>query len=116
MSDAPPVNGLSAAEAAQRLRKLGTPELASSRSTASIIAGNVFTLFNAIIGVFFIMTLVQNFFDSPMDLLLIFDNSFIKVALILGIYLSLRQNAVGRKVSEKTIQKTSSISPATMMP
>ena len=49
--------GLSSKEAAARLRKLGPPPETSSRSTASIVAGNVFTLFNAIIGVFFVLDL-----------------------------------------------------------
>ena len=39
------------------LRKLGPPPETSSRSTSSIVAGNVFTLFNAIIGVFFVLDL-----------------------------------------------------------
>jgi P-type E1-E2 ATPase len=47
--------GLSAKEAAARLRKLGPPPETSSRSLASIVAGNVFTLFNAIIGAFFLL-------------------------------------------------------------
>ena len=46
--------GLSRKEAEARLRKLGAPPETSSRSTSSIIAGNVFTLFNAIIAVFFV--------------------------------------------------------------
>ena len=49
--------GLSSAAAAKRLQKLGPVEDRSSRSVASIVAGNVFTLFNAIIGVFFILIL-----------------------------------------------------------
>ena len=49
--------GLSSTEAAKRLRKLGPPPENSSRSTSSIVAGNVFTLFNAIIGVFFVLIL-----------------------------------------------------------
>src|SRR5688572_18282970 len=49
--------GLSGAEAAKRLADLGEPPEASSRSVASIVAGNVFTLFNAIIGVFFVLIL-----------------------------------------------------------
>jgi cation-transporting ATPase E len=47
--------GLSNKEAAARLRKLGPPPETSSRSLASIVAGNVFTLFNAIIGAFFLL-------------------------------------------------------------
>jgi magnesium-transporting ATPase (P-type) len=47
--------GLSNKEAASRLRKLGPPAETSSRSLASIVAGNVFTLFNAIIGAFFLL-------------------------------------------------------------
>src|SRR5919112_411985 len=49
--------GLSGAEAARRLARLGPVEDRSSRSVASIVAANVFTLFNAIIGVFFILIL-----------------------------------------------------------
>ena len=49
--------GLSGGEAARRLAELGDPPEPSSRSVASIVAGNVFTLFNAIIGVFFILIL-----------------------------------------------------------
>ena len=52
-----PGAGLSAGEAADRLRALGTEKLPASRSTASIVAANVFTLFNAIIGGFFILIL-----------------------------------------------------------
>ena len=49
--------GLSSAEAADRLHALGPAQPHSSRSTSSIVAGNVFTLFNLIIGVFFILIL-----------------------------------------------------------
>ncbi len=49
--------GLSSGEAADRLRALGAERLPASRSTASIVAANVFTLFNAIIGGFFILIL-----------------------------------------------------------
>src|SRR5918995_30814 len=51
------LRGLSSAEAARRLERLGRAEPQTSRSTASIVAANVFTLFNAIIGVFFILIL-----------------------------------------------------------
>jgi cation-transporting ATPase E len=47
--------GLSGKEAAARLRKLGPPPETSSRSLASIVAANVFTLFNAIIAGFFVL-------------------------------------------------------------
>ena len=50
-----PDHGLSSVEADKRLRALGPPPETSSRTTASIVAGNVFTLFNAIIGVFFVL-------------------------------------------------------------
>ncbi len=49
--------GLSGAEAARRLSDLGEPLPPNSRSVASIVAANVFTLFNAIIGVFFVLIL-----------------------------------------------------------
>jgi cation-transporting P-type ATPase E len=49
--------GLSSSEATARLRKLGPPPETSSRSISSIVAGNVFTLFNAIIGAFFVLDL-----------------------------------------------------------
>jgi P-type E1-E2 ATPase len=49
--------GLTAGEAATRLRKLGPPPEDSSRSLASIVAANVFTLFNAIIAAFFVVNI-----------------------------------------------------------
>lgn len=52
-----PGRGLSSAEAADRLHQLGPAPPRSSRSTSSIVAGNVFTLFNLIIGIFFILIL-----------------------------------------------------------
>jgi cation-transporting ATPase E len=47
--------GLTGKEATARLRKLGPPPEDSSRSLASIVAANVFTLFNAIIAGFFVL-------------------------------------------------------------
>jgi hypothetical protein len=49
MSDQVHARGLTSAQAARRLHELGAPEPQSSRSVASIVAGNVFTLFNAIL-------------------------------------------------------------------
>ena len=49
--------GLSSKEVAARLRKLGPPPEDSSRSLASIVAANVFTLFNAIIAAFFVVNI-----------------------------------------------------------
>src|SRR6187402_3531478 len=57
MTDAAIERGLSSAEAAKRLRKLGAPSETSSRSVSSIVAGNVFTLFNAVIAAFFVLDL-----------------------------------------------------------
>jgi cation-transporting P-type ATPase E len=54
--------GLSSSEAAARLERLGPPEPPTSRSVASIVAGNVFTLFNAIIAGFFILILSLGLF------------------------------------------------------
>ena len=54
--------GLSGAEAQRRLDKLGPPREDTGRSVSSIVAGNVFTLFNAIIGVFFILILSLGLF------------------------------------------------------
>ena len=59
--DAAP-QGLSSSEAARRLERLGPFEPATSRSVASIVAGNVFTLFNAIIAGFFILILSLGLF------------------------------------------------------
>jgi cation-transporting P-type ATPase E len=71
--------GLSAAEAAKRLRKLGAPPENSSRSTASIVAGNVFTLFNAIIGVFFLLILSLGLFADAIFGLIAILNSYIGI-------------------------------------
>jgi cation-transporting P-type ATPase E len=49
------IEGLTSAEAAGRLARLGPVEPTSSRSVSSIVAANVFTLFNAILGAFFVL-------------------------------------------------------------
>jgi len=68
--------GLSNKEAETRLRKLGPPPETSSRSTASIVAGNVFTLFNAIIGAFFVLDLALGLYaDSIFGLIAVINSS-----------------------------------------
>jgi magnesium-transporting ATPase (P-type) len=71
--------GLSSAEAAKRLRKLGSPPDASSRSVSSIVAGNVFTLFNAIIGVFFVLILSLGLFADAVFGFIAIVNSYIGI-------------------------------------
>src|SRR3990170_497451 len=71
--------GLSATEAARRLAGLGEPAPPSSRSVASIVAGNVFTLFNAIIGVFFILILSLGLWADAIFGLIAALNSYIGI-------------------------------------
>jgi cation-transporting P-type ATPase E len=71
--------GLSSAEAAKRLRQLGPPPESSSRSTSSIVAGNVFTLFNAIIGAFFVLALALGLFADALFGLIAVINSYIGI-------------------------------------
>ena len=71
--------GLPGAEAAARLRKLGPPPETSSRSVSSIVAGNVFTLFNAIIGVFFVLILSLGLFADAVFGLIAIVNSYIGI-------------------------------------
>ncbi len=78
-ADASTEQGLSSAEAAGRLRKLGPPAESSSRSTSSIVAGNVFTLFNAIIGVFFVLILSLGLFADAAFGLIAIVNSYIGI-------------------------------------
>jgi cation-transporting P-type ATPase E len=71
-----PEGGLSSKEAAARLRKLGPAPETSSRSTSSIIAGNVFTLFNAIIAVFFVFDLALGLYaDSLFGLIAVINSA-----------------------------------------
>ena len=72
-------SGLSSAEAKARLRKLGEPPETSSRSTASIIAANVFTLFNAIIGVFFVLDLGLGLYADSLFGVIAIVNSYIGI-------------------------------------
>jgi magnesium-transporting ATPase (P-type) len=83
--------GLSSAEAAKRLRKLGDPPDTSSRSVSSIVAGNVFTLFNAIIGVFFVLIL---------SLGLIADAVFGLIAIV-NSYIGIRQELKAKKTLDE---------------
>ena len=71
--------GLSSAEAAKRLRKLGPPPETSSRTTSSIVAGNVFTLFNAIIGIFFVLDLALGLYADSLFGLIAVINSYIGI-------------------------------------
>src|SRR5438094_977447 len=72
-------HGLSSAEAAQRLARLGPSEPPTSRSTASIVAGNVFTLFNAILGTFFVLLLALGLFADALFGLVAVVNSAIGI-------------------------------------
>jgi len=79
VSDERHPGGLSSKEAAKRLRKLGPVEDRTSRSVASIVAGNVFTLFNAIIGGFFIVILSLGLFADALFGLIAAINSYIGI-------------------------------------
>ncbi len=79
MTDAAIEQGLTAADADARLRKLGPPAESSSRSVSSIVAGNVFTLFNAIIGVFFVLMLLLGLFADSIFGLIAIVNSYIGI-------------------------------------
>ena len=71
--------GLPGAEAARRLAALGPVEDHSSRSVASIVAANVFTLFNAIIGVFFVLILSLGLWADAIFGLIAAVNSYIGI-------------------------------------
>ncbi|HET7574119.1 MAG TPA: HAD-IC family P-type ATPase [Solirubrobacterales bacterium] len=79
MTDAAIERGLTSATAAKRLRELGPPPETSSRSVSSIVAGNVFTLFNAIIGGFFILILSLGLFADAVFGLIAIVNSYIGI-------------------------------------
>src|SRR4029078_13684414 len=71
--------GLSSAEAAPRLSRRGDPEQANSRSVASIVMANVLTLFNAIIGGFFILILSLRLWDDAILWFMAIVNSAIGI-------------------------------------
>ncbi|HEX6585614.1 MAG TPA: HAD-IC family P-type ATPase [Solirubrobacterales bacterium] len=79
MSDQRHPGGLSGKEAAKRLRELGPVEDRTSRSVASIVAGNVFTFFNLIIGVFFILILSLGLFADALFGFIAVLNSYIGI-------------------------------------
>jgi len=79
MTDLATERGLSSATAAKRLRELGPPSETSSRSVSSIVAGNVFTLFNAIIGGFFVLILSLGLFADAVFGLIAIVNSYIGI-------------------------------------
>ncbi|MFN8216396.1 MAG: cation-translocating P-type ATPase [Solirubrobacterales bacterium] len=78
-ASASPDQGLSEAEAKARLRRLGPPPETSSRSVSSIVAGNVFTLFNAIIAVFFVLDLGLGLYADSIFGLIAVINSYIGI-------------------------------------
>jgi magnesium-transporting ATPase (P-type) len=71
--------GLSSKEAAKRLHDLGAPPETSSRAVSTIVAGNVFTLFNAIIGVFFVLMLLLGLFADAIFGVIAIINSYIGI-------------------------------------
>ena len=71
--------GLSSKEAAKRLHQLGPVEDRSSRSVASIVAGNVFTFFNLIIGIFFVVMLALGLFADALFGFIAVINSYIGI-------------------------------------
>jgi len=79
VSDQRHPGGLTEKEAAKRLRKLGPIEDRSSRSVASIVAGNVFTFFNLIIGVFFVVVLSLGLFADALFGVIAIVNSYIGI-------------------------------------
>jgi cation-transporting P-type ATPase E len=79
VSDQRHPGGLSEREAAKRLRQLGPVEDRSSRSVASIVAGNVLTLFNLIIGVFFVVMLGLGLFADATFGFIAVINSYIGI-------------------------------------
>jgi magnesium-transporting ATPase (P-type) len=79
MTDGAIERGLSSATAAKRLRELGQPPETSSRSASSIVAGNVFTLFNAIIGAFFVLDLGLGLYADSIFGLIAVVNSYIGI-------------------------------------
>ncbi len=78
-TETPGEGGLSSQEASKRLHKLGPAPETSSRSTSSIVAGNVFTLFNAIIGAFLVLDLGLGLYADSVFGLIAVINSYIGI-------------------------------------
>jgi cation-transporting P-type ATPase E len=71
-----PTRGLTSAEAERQLARLGPVERTSSRSVHSIVAANVFTLFNAILGAFFVvLVLLGQFADATFGLIAVINTA-----------------------------------------
>ncbi|HEX7246006.1 MAG TPA: cation-translocating P-type ATPase [Solirubrobacterales bacterium] len=83
--------GLSSQAAAKRLRELGAPPETSSRSTSSIVAGNVFTLFNAIIGAFFLLDLGLG----------LYADSIFGVIAVINSYIGIRQELKAKRTLDE---------------
>jgi len=80
MADRGPGTGLTEAEAARRLAERGPVEPpATSRSTASIVRANVFTLFNAILLVLGVLTLAFGQWQDALFLGIVVANSTIGI-------------------------------------
>jgi magnesium-transporting ATPase (P-type) len=79
MSEQAHPRGLTSAEAARRLHELGPAQPPESRSVASIVASNVFTLFNAILGAFFVLLLALGLFADALFGLIAAVNSAIGI-------------------------------------
>ena len=71
--------GLTSSEAARRLADLGPPEEDTGRSVRSIVIANVFTLFNAIIAVFFVLVLSLGLFADALFGVIAIVNSAIGI-------------------------------------
>jgi magnesium-transporting ATPase (P-type) len=91
MTDAAIERGLSNATAAKRLRELGSPPETSSRSVSSIVAGNVFTLFNAIIGAFFVLDLGLG----------LYADSFFGLVAVINSYIGIRQELKAKRTLDE---------------
>jgi cation-transporting ATPase E len=79
-AEVPESAGLTSEEAAQRLAERGPlPEQQTSRSYASIVRANVLTLFNLILAVFGVLTLVYGDWRDALFLILLLTNSGIGI-------------------------------------